>query len=118
MKYKIATIIYNFKRFTFIFLCNLLYKTFNVINHNDTVLIPYDKRPHRIVDMYDNGTADVICDLDPNPMRIRYDVYELKFKKKFFKENLRSAKFDNGFRMTGPGHFSNYKTGENLVEKI
>lgn len=104
----------------FRYLANAVYKFFNVIERNDKIIsrCPIDpKAPKifRIIDMYDNGCVDVVCDQDLSPMREVLTLSGYKLHAKFFKgsEHLRSATYDNGWRAIG-GILANIRTGEVL----
>ena len=104
----------EWKKFLFCLLVSFIYKIFNIIERNDTVLIPGYKKPFRILDLYDNFTADVMSDVDPEyQVRLRTHIKGLKLDKKFFKESVRSAVHDKGWRHLG-GIFVNVNTGEVL----
>ena len=69
-------------------LVSLIYKMFNVICMNDTVIwfSGHEKREVRIMDFYSDGSFDIIDDNDPSPMRINIAKgSKLKLKRKFFK---------------------------------
>jgi uncharacterized protein (DUF2249 family) len=104
----------------FVFLVNVLYKSFNVIERGDKIIsrCPIDRKNpkiFRIVDMYQGNTADVVCDKDPQPMRQKVMLYSYRLHDKFFRgeEFLRDPNKDNGWRLFGTS-FLNYKTKEVL----
>lgn len=89
----------------FQWLANLLYKSFNVIERGDSVIIHGNKHPCRILDIYDNGTIDYMCDSDPSSMREKTSLYKIKLHSKFFRgeQFLRNDKNDNGYRLFDVG---------------
>ena len=103
----------------FQFLANKLYKFFNIIERGDLITTGWgfeQKKIFRVLDMFNDGSVDCLCDQDPQPMRIRfYSDQNLKLYNKFFrgKEFLRDAKHDKGWRLF-PGGFYNFKTKEIL----
>lgn len=101
----------------FQFLATKLYKFFNVVDRNDLIKYPNSDKIYRIVDMYDNGSFDVVCDDDLSPMREKWNG-RVVLVNKYFKRshNYRSAKHDNGWRFFGGG-FYNFKTKEILQRK-
>lgn len=107
-------------KYLFQYLSNKLYKFFNVIERNDLVKVPGTKKIYRVVDVYDSGYIDVVCDEDPSPMRESVGRYGLILHSKFFKgiEHYRSIKQENRFRMfnfDGKIGFFNIKTKEVLM---
>lgn len=108
--------IFNIKndRKLFQYLANKLYKFFNVIERNDLVQLPHDKKIYRVLDVYDTGAFDYLCDDDPSPIRQKWNGRATLFSK-FFKgvDHYRSEKHDNGWRFLG-GVFYNFKTKEIL----
>lgn len=102
----------------FQYLANKLYKFFNVIERNDLIIVPFDKRIHRVLDVYDTGNLDVLCDLDPSPIRTRISSDGVKLYSKFFK-HYRSEKHDQGWRLfnfEGKIGFYNFKNKEVLIK--
>lgn len=104
----------------FQYLANKLYKFFNVIERNDLVLVPVNKnKVYRVLDVYDDGCLDILCDDDPSPIRARISRYGVRLHSKFFKgiEHYRSAKHDNGWRLFSGPHgigLYNFKNKEIL----
>ncbi len=87
----------------FRYLANTLYKFFNVIERNYQIIRIGDKsaKVYRIIDIYDNGSLDVVCDQDPSPLRERvYFISNFSLHSKFFRgaEHLRSATYDRSFK--------------------
>jgi hypothetical protein len=105
----------------FRFLANKLYKFFNIIERGDLITTGWgfdQKKIFRVLDMFNDGSIDCLCDHDPQPMRTRfYSDQNLKLYNKFFKgkEFLRDVKQDNGWRLFGPGAFYNFKLKEVLL---
>lgn len=100
----------------FRYLANKLYKFFNVIERNDLIKCPNIDKVYRVVDIYDTGSIEVVCDQGPSPMRERLNGRNLLVQK-FFKgqEQYRSEKNDKGWRSIG-GIFANINTGE-IIKK-
>lgn len=101
----------------FQYLANKLYKFFNIIERNDLIKLPRDPKIYRVLDVYDTGAIDYLCDEDPNPMRERLRGNAI-LHSKFFKlqDQYRSEKHDNGWRLFGGG-FYNFNTKEILQRK-
>lgn len=97
---------------------SLVYKFFNVIERNDTVQAKNDPKFYRVLDVYSDGSFDVLCDDDPSPVREKKGAYNLILKFKWFKnqDQLRDRKHDNGWRFFGGG-FINVNTKEILQRK-
>lgn len=100
----------------FMFLANELYKFFNIIERNDLIKIPNDPKIYRILDIYSDGSFEMLCDHDPTPMRQEWNGRTFLYKKFFKPLALQRERHDKGWRMF-PGGFFNFNTKEIIQRK-
>ena len=108
----------------FMHMVEQLYKLFNVIERNDTIEIKGHYYKFRVLDLYDNGEADVLPISPNNPKvfegRMRTSLKDATLHKKHFYTNLRDSKHDNGWRQIGGVFFNIYTLDQkrNPLEQV
>lgn len=107
----------NMKRF--MYMVEQLYKIFNVIERGDVIEIKGHYYKFRVLDIYDNGQADVFP-IDPyNPKvfegRMRASLKDATLHKKQFHTHLRDSKHDNGWRQIGGVFFNIYSLDQKRI---
>lgn len=114
---QIPLTVQNMKRF--MYLVEQLYKIFNVIERGDTIEIKGHYYKFVVLDLYDNGEADVLPLNPMNPLvfegRMRTSLKEATLYKKIFYSRLRDAKHDNGWRQIGGVFFNIYSLDQKKI---